>query len=462
MEIAKGNVFNREDTRVTGIVLAAGLGKRMKSNLPKVSHLILDRPMVNWVVRSLKEAGVQRIVVVTGYRAELVEEVLDRDVLTVRHLEQLGTGHAVMMAKEFLDDEDIVVIAGDEPLIKASTLKEMIGKRREKGLDVLFLTMVPPDPSGYGRIVKKDGRVLIVEDKDTSEEERKIREVNTGIYSFSGSFIREAIEKLQNNNSQHEYYLTDTVGMASRADTMIIDDPEEVLGINNRQQLCQVSKIAQKSINNALMDCGVTIVDPDTTYIGPEVKIGIDTVIEPMTFIYGSVTIGASCVIGPMSRVFDSTIEDDVQIIRSEVSQAHVKTGARVGPFSRLRPGAVVMEEAHVGNYVELKKSTLGRRSKAQHLTYLGDTTVGEDANIGAGTITCNYDGKNKYKTVIGDRAFIGSNSSLVAPVEIGEAAVTAAGSAITEDVPPFSLAIGRARQINKEDKYRKNREDND
>jgi bifunctional UDP-N-acetylglucosamine pyrophosphorylase/glucosamine-1-phosphate N-acetyltransferase len=447
---------------VTGIVLAAGLGKRMRSNLPKVAHMIIDRPMVNWVVSSLKEAGVDRVVVVTGYRAEIIESLLESDILTVRQNEQLGTGHAVMMAKDFLDDDDIVIVAGDEPLIKPSTLREMVRRRREADLDVLFLTMVPPDPSGYGRVVKRDGKVVIIEERDAGEETRKIREVNTGIYAFRGSFISGSIGALRSNNEQGEYYLTDTVGMATRADTMVVADAEEVLGINNRVQLAQVARIARKRINNVLMESGVTIVDPDTTYIGPDVKIGIDSVVEPMTFIYGKTTIGQNCLIGPMTRIQDSKIANNVEIARSEVLEADVREGAKVGPYSRLRPGAVIMEQAHVGNYVELKKSILGRRSKASHLTYLGDTTIGEDANIGAGTITCNYDGKNKFKTSIGDRAFIGSNSSLVAPVEIGEGSVTAAGSVITDDVPPYSLALGRARQVNKEGKYKKNREEKD
>lgn len=447
---------------MTGIVLAAGLGKRMRSNLPKVAHMIIDRPMVNWVVSSLKEAGVDRVVVVTGYRAEIIESLLESDILTVRQNEQLGTGHAVMMAKDFLDDDDVVIVAGDEPLIKPSTLREMVRRRREADLDVLFLTMVPPDPSGYGRVVKRDGKIEIVEERDASEEIRNIKEVNTGIYAFRGAFISNSIVTLKNSNDQGEYYLTDTVGIAGRADTLVVADAEEVLGINNRAQLAQVARIARKRINNTLMEAGVTIVDPETTHIGPGVKIGIDSVVEPMTFIYGKTTIGQDCLIGPMTRIQDSKIADNVEIVRSEVLGADVREGARVGPYSRLRPGAVIMEQAHVGNYVELKKSILGKRSKANHLTYLGDTIIGEDANIGAGTITCNYDGKNKFKTSIGDRAFIGSNSSLVAPVEIGEGSVTAAGSVITDDVPPYSLALGRARQINKEGKYKKNREEKD
>jgi len=442
---------------MTGIVLAAGQGARMKSKSPKVIHRILDVPMVNWVVSALRKAGADRIVVVTGYEASMVEDILDDDIVSVRQNPQLGTGHAVMTAVDYLDDEEIVVIAGDEPLVRPSTLKELVFARGERDLDVVFLTMKPSDPTGYGRVVKDGSRVKIVEHRDADEETRKITEVNSAIYAFRGSFLRSAISRLSNDNDQKEYYLTDTVAMAEKADTIVVEDAREVLGVNDRIQLAEINSIAQRRINEELMKNGVTIVDPFTCYIGPEVQIGVDTVIEPMVFITGRTTIGEGCLIGPMTRIENSNIEDDVEIVRSEVSSADVRSGARVGPLSRLRPGAVVMNDAHVGNFVELKKTVLGRRSKAQHLTYLGDTNVGEDVNIGAGTITCNYDGKNKHKTEISDRAFIGSNTSLVAPVKIGENSVTAAGSAITEDVPPNSLAFGRARQVVKEGRVSNN-----
>ena len=442
---------------MTGIVLAAGQGTRMKSKYPKVIHRILDVPMVNWVVSALRKAGADRIVVVTGYEASMVEDILDDDIISVRQNPQLGTGHAVMTAVDYLDDEEIVVIAGDEPLVRPSTLKELVFARGERDLDVVFLTMKPSDPTGYGRVVKDGNRVKIVEHRDADSETRKINEVNSAIYAFRGSFLRSAISRLSNNNDQKEYYLTDTVAMAEKADTIIVEDAREVLGVNDRIQLAEINSIAQRRINEELMKNGVALVDPSTCYIGPEVQIGIDTVIEPMVFITGRTTVGEGCLIGPMTRIENSKIEDNVEIVRSEVSSADVRSGARVGPLSRLRPGAVVMNDAHVGNFVELKKTVLGRRSKAQHLTYLGDTNVGEDVNIGAGTITCNYDGKNKHKTEISDRAFIGSNTALVAPVKIGENSVIAAGSAITEDVPPNSLAFGRARQVVKEGSFSNN-----
>ncbi|PNE18082.1 bifunctional N-acetylglucosamine-1-phosphate uridyltransferase/glucosamine-1-phosphate acetyltransferase [Mesotoga sp. Brook.08.YT.4.2.5.1] len=443
---------------MTGIILAAGQGKRMKSRLPKVIHRILDRPMINWVAASLRRAGVDRIVVVTGFEAERVEAVLDEDVLSVRQIPQLGTGHAVMTAAEYLDDEEVVVVAGDEPLVRVSTLEKLILTRRNGDYDVVFLTMKPADPTGYGRVVKTGDKIRIVEHRDADQETRKIDEVNTAIYAFKGSFLRDAVKRLSNDNDQKEYYLTDTVAMAERADTIVVEDTDEVLGVNDRIQLAEITRIAKKRINEEHMRNGVTMVDPETCYIGPDVEIGIDSVIEPMVFITGKTRIGDNCLIGPMTRIENAIVEDDVEIIRSEVDSAEIRSGARVGPFSRLRPGAVVMNNAHVGNYVELKKTVLGKGSKAQHLTYLGDTNVGENVNIGAGTITCNYDGKNKYKTEICNGAFIGSNTSLVAPVKIGERSVTAAGSAITEDVPPDSLAFGRARQVVKEGRYPKNR----
>ncbi|MCB1223387.1 MAG: bifunctional UDP-N-acetylglucosamine diphosphorylase/glucosamine-1-phosphate N-acetyltransferase GlmU [Mesotoga sp.] len=443
---------------MTGIVLAAGQGKRMKSRFPKVVHKILDRPMVNWVISALRQAGSDRIVVVTGFEAAMVEAVLDKDIISVRQTPQLGTGHAVMTALDYLDDEDILVIAGDEPLVLPSTLKKLVSRRIEGDFDVVFLTMKPADPTGYGRVVKDGKKIKIVEHRDADSETRMIDEVNSAIYAFKGSFLSSAIKSLSNNNDQNEYYLTDTISLADKADTIVVENAQEVLGVNDRIQLAEINKIAQKRINVEHMRNGVTIVDPDTCYIGPEVEIGADTVIEPMVFLSGKTRIGNCCSIGPLTRIDSSVIGDDVEILRSEVSNAEVHSGARVGPLSRLRPGAVVMNEAHVGNFVELKKTILGRGSKAQHLTYLGDTDVGEGVNIGAGTITCNYDGKRKHRTEIGDGAFIGSNTSLVAPVRIGKNSVTAAGSAITEDVPPDSLAFGRARQVVKEGKYSKNR----
>ncbi|ACR80420.1 MULTISPECIES: bifunctional UDP-N-acetylglucosamine diphosphorylase/glucosamine-1-phosphate N-acetyltransferase GlmU [Kosmotoga] len=443
---------------MTAIILAAGLGKRMKSEIPKVVHSILGLPMINWVLRAVKKAGIENIIVVTGYKAEIVEALLPEDVKTVRQVKQLGTGHAVMVAQDAVMDDEVIVLTGDAPLISPETLINLYKIRREKDYDVVVASTFQEDPTGYGRIVRENGKLRIIEEKDASEEIKRIKEINSGIYVFKSDFLKDALKKINNNNNQKEYYLTDTVALAEKATAHVIEDPTEVLGVNNRVQLAEIQKIAQKKINERLMLNGITIVDPDTTYISPDVEIGQDTVIEPMTFILGKTKIGNNCLIGPMTRIIDSSIDDSVSIIRSEVEQAIIKSGARVGPFSRLRPGTTLLENTKIGNFVEVKKSTIGRNSKAQHLTYLGDATIGEDVNIGAGTITCNYDGVRKHQTIIENNSFIGSNCSLVAPVKIGEGSVVGAGSVITDDVPPYSLALGRGRQVIKEGRY-KNKE---
>lgn len=442
---------------MTGLILAAGLGTRMKSKFPKVVHSILGKPLVNWVIDAAKDSGVEKIVVVTGHGADIVESLIPGDVVTVRQEQQLGTGHAVRVAEHEIDpDDDAIVLYGDAPLISSNTLKSLVDKRRSEDYDVVVLTMFPKDPTGYGRIVKRGERIKIVEHKDASDEIREIKEVNSGIYVFRGAFLKEAVLKLKNDNKQNEYYLTDTVNMAQRATTVAVEDAAEVLGINNRVQLSEVAKLAQKRINEKHMLDGVTIVDPDTTYIGPNVKIGMDTIVEPMTMIMGTTEIGEDCLIGPMARIEDSVIESNVQVIRSEIIQSTFKKNVKVGPWSRVRMNAVANENSVIGNYVELKKTVLGKNTKAQHLSYLGDATIGDNVNIGAGTITCNYDGNKKSPTVIEDKAFIGSNSSLVAPVRIGEGSIIGAGSTITENVPPYSLGLGRSKQIVKEGKYKK------
>ena len=440
------------------IVLAAGLGKRMKSSLPKVVHKILGKPMVNWVISSIFEAGIKTedITVVTGYRAELVEELLPEGIKNVRQQEQLGTGHATIQAMETINSDDqILVIPGDVPFIEPETLKMLVRESAE-GFEAIVLTMKLDNPAEYGRVIEQNGRIRIIEAKDASPEEKEINEVNTGIYIFDSQFLRDALKKLSPNNAQGEYYLTDVVQFAKKAKRVILNDPQESLGINDRVQLSKAQRVAQQRINHKHMLNGITIIDPENTYIGPDVIIGKDTIIEPMTFIYGNTTVGERCNIGPFTRVFDSTIQNDVTIVRSEIDRAMVHAHCSIGPFSRLRPGAVLLEEVKIGNFVEVKKSTIGKGSKAQHLSYIGDSEVGENVNVGAGTITCNYDGKKKHRTVIGDGAFIGSNTALVAPVNIGKETVIGAGSVITEDVPDYSLGLGRAKQVNKVDRYRK------
>ncbi|TYB80859.1 MAG: bifunctional UDP-N-acetylglucosamine diphosphorylase/glucosamine-1-phosphate N-acetyltransferase GlmU [Kosmotoga sp.] len=441
------------------IVLAAGLGKRMKSKRPKVIHEILGEPMVLWVLKSLKNAGIDydSIYVVTGYKSELVEKILPEGVNCVEQRDQLGTGHAVLVALEKLKkSDDIMVLNGDVPLIRSETIMELKNSLEANNKDAVVLTMKLEDPTGYGRILKTGKGLRIIEDADADIKTKMINEVNAGIYGFKYKFISKSINQINNDNEQGEYYLPDVFNFSKNVSTFIIEDNTEVSGINNRVQLAEVQKIAQKRINEKHMYNGVTIIDSDNTYIGPDVEIGRDSIIEPMTFISGSTEIGNSCIIGPMTRINKSVIGDEVVIVRSEVDNATIENNCKIGPFSRIRPDTNLHKNVKVGNYVEIKKSTLGEGSKAQHLTYLGDSEIGKNVNIGAGTITCNYDGVNKHKTVIEDSAFIGSNSSLVAPVVIGKNSVVGAGSTITEDVDPYSLALGRGRQVVKKERYRK------
>ncbi|MEA2066202.1 MAG: bifunctional UDP-N-acetylglucosamine diphosphorylase/glucosamine-1-phosphate N-acetyltransferase GlmU [Thermotogota bacterium] len=443
------------------IVLAAGLGKRMKSEKPKVMHDILGVPMVLWVLKSLRNAGIDysNIYVVTGYKSELVKEILPEGVNSIEQKDQLGTGHAVLVALEEIDkNEDILVLNGDVPLIRQETIMELKNMLEFNKQDAVVLTMKLDEPSGYGRILKSGKGLKIIEDADADSKTKRINEVNAGIYGFKYEFISEAIKQVDNNNEQGEYYLPDVFNFSGNASTLIIGDNSEVSGINNRVQLAEVQKIAQKRINEKHMYNGVTIIDPENTYIGPDVKIGKDSIIQPMTFISGCTEIGTGCLIGPMTRINESFIDNEVEIIRSEVDKATIEKGSKVGPYSRLRPGAYLQKNVKVGNYVEIKKSKLGEGSKAQHLTYLGDSEIGKDVNIGAGTITCNYDGVNKHKTVIEDNSFIGSNSSIVAPVVIGRNSVVGAGSTITENVEAYSLALGRGRQVVKKGRYRKDK----
>ncbi|MGC9795980.1 bifunctional UDP-N-acetylglucosamine diphosphorylase/glucosamine-1-phosphate N-acetyltransferase GlmU [Fervidobacterium riparium] len=440
------------------LILAAGLGKRMKSKYPKVVHKILGKPMINWVIDLGKRFG--EVGVVVGHKAEIVKGYLPMDVRTYLQEHQLGTGHAVMCAREFIDEnDDVLILYGDVPLLKSETIEKLNEIHKSRNADVTVLSFIADDPTGYGRIIRQDGRIRIVEHKDASESEKEIKEVNSGIYIFKGNFLLANLDRLNNNNAQGEYYLTDLVGLAQNAEALILDDPIQVSGVNDRIQLAQLESIAKERILNELMLSGVTIVDPQSTFISPDVVIGMDTVVHPFTIIEGKTTIGEDCEIGPYTRIIDSEIGNKVKVMRSELEGVKIENNVSVGPFARLREGTVLKENVKIGNFVETKKSIIGKNSKAQHLTYLGDATVGEDVNVGAGTITCNYDGYKKYPTHIKDKAFIGSNSSLVAPVTIGSGAIVGAGSVITEDVPDDSLALGRARQTIKEGWAKQKRE---
>ncbi|KAF2955495.1 bifunctional UDP-N-acetylglucosamine diphosphorylase/glucosamine-1-phosphate N-acetyltransferase GlmU [Marinitoga sp. 38H-ov] len=443
------------------LILAAGMGTRMKSKYPKVMHKLMGKELLNWVIDTAKKLNPSKIAVVLGHKSEMVEQILTEDIEIYYQKEQLGTGHAVMSAKDFINNEDILILYGDTPLITEETLNKLVNKHMETNADATVLTTILDNPKGYGRIIKNENGKLIdiIEEADTTEEQRNIKEINSGFVIYKGEKLLYGLSKIKPNNNQGEYYLTDVPKNLNYVETYVLEDFTEVLGINNRVQLAEAEKIMRKRTLNKLMLNGVTIVDPESTYISPDVEIGQDTIIYPMTIIFGNTRIGEECEIGPMTRIVNCEIGDFVKIIRSECEDAKIENNVSIGPYSRLRTGTYLKENVKIGNFVETKKTIINKNSKAQHLTYLGDATIGEDVNIGAGTITCNYDGINKHKTYIGNRVFVGSNTALVAPVDIQDDVLIGAGSTITENIPKGSLALGRAKQITKENWVYKKRE---
>jgi bifunctional UDP-N-acetylglucosamine pyrophosphorylase/glucosamine-1-phosphate N-acetyltransferase len=446
------------------IILAAGQGTRMKSDRAKVLHEIGGEPLVSYPIRLALELGSGPIVLVVGHQKDAVraktELAFGAKVRFAEQLEQKGTGHAVMEGIRLLQDHTgkVLLLYGDVPLLTRATLERLQRLADDKRQKLAIITTVLDDPTGYGRIVRDTaGRVRkVIEQKDASDAERVIREINAGIYLADADFLRSALSKLTNKNAQGEYYLTDIVGIAigegHEVGTVIVDDQSEVLGCNTRAELATLDAIIRKRTLERLMKEGVTIVDPQTTYVSVRAKIDRDTVIHPGVHIRGDTEIGRDSVIDAGSVITSCKIGAGVEVKPySVLENATVQKSAIIGPFSRLRPGASVLEGAHVGNFVELKNTELGKGAKANHLAYLGDATIGEGANVGAGTITCNYDGYGKYRTEIGANAFIGSNATLVAPVEIKKDAYVAAGSTITDAVGPSDLAFGRAKQVNKE-----------
>lgn len=441
---------------VTALVLAAGKGKRMKSQLPKVLHPVAGRPMIDYVLEAVAEARPEQSVVVVGHGGEEVAGAVSPKCQVVYQKEQLGTGHAVMMAREFLAPADMVlVVCGDTPLLKGETLSSLLRQHRGSGSAATLLTARIDDPRGYGRVLRdSQGRVIrIVEEKDATEEERKIKEINTGVYCFSGPELSRALDELSPANAQGEFYLTDVVEILSRGKgeitSMMLDKVEEIMGVNDRLQLSQVESIIRQRINQSLMLEGVTMVDPASTYIDSSVTIEGDTVILPQTYIHGNTVIASGCRVGPHTEIRDSIIGPDCTIRFSVINQSQTGQGVSVGPFAYLRQGTVLEDGVKVGDFCEIKNSHIRKGSKVPHLSYVGDATVGPGANVGAGTITCNYDGFTKSRTEIGEGAFIGSNTNLVAPVKVGSHAYVAAGSTITEDIPPESLGVARGRQRN-------------
>jgi len=442
------------------VVLAAGKGTRMKSAVPKVLHDAAGLSLIERVLRTTAPLEPASIIVVVGYQASQIQEALGKRLGLAFALQepQLGTGHALLQAEPMLADArgTLVLLSGDVPLLRPETVERLIRTHEERAAAATILTAVLSDADGYGRVVRSAGEIAsIVEHKDASPAEREIREINSGIYAFDLAPLFAALRTIGSSNAQREYYLPDLVkiyrGRGLKVETVRLDDPREILGVNSRKELADVATILRSEKNDELMAAGVTLVDPATAYIDPDVTIGPDTIIHPGVFLEGKTTIGSRCEIHSGVRLVNSSV-DDGAILHNfcVIIDSHVGKGAQLGPFAHLRPQSHVGEEAKVGNFVELKKTVLGRGSKASHLTYLGDTTVGAKVNIGAGTITCNYDGTTKNPTVIEDGAFIGSDSQLIAPVRIGKDAYVAAGSSITEDVPAEALAIGRGKQVNK------------
>ncbi|WP_314348194.1 bifunctional UDP-N-acetylglucosamine diphosphorylase/glucosamine-1-phosphate N-acetyltransferase GlmU [Fusobacterium massiliense] len=440
------------------IIMAAGKGSRMMSELPKVIHLAHSKPMVVRIIDALNALDVEENVLILGHKREKVLEVLGNDISYVIQEEQLGTGHAVKQAEEKIKNYngDILIINGDIPLIQKETLVNFYNEYKKENADGIILTAIFDNPFSYGRIFKENDRVLkIVEEKEANEEQKKIKEVNAGVYIFKAQHLAYALRKINNNNEKGEYYLTDVIEILASENKKIIsyslEDSMEIQGVNSKVELALVSRVLRERKNKSLMESGVILIDPATTYIDDEVKIGKDTVIYPNVTIQKNTEIGENCEILSGTRIIDSKILNNVRIENSVIEESIIENGVTIGPFAHLRPKSHLKENVHIGNFVETKKSTLEKGVKAGHLTYLGDAHVGEKTNIGAGTITCNYDGKNKFKTEIGENVFIGSDTMLVAPVNVGANALVGAGSVITKDVPNNSLAVSRSKQIIKE-----------
>jgi bifunctional UDP-N-acetylglucosamine pyrophosphorylase/glucosamine-1-phosphate N-acetyltransferase len=453
--------------------MAAGKSTRMKSATPKVLHPVAGRPIIDSIVHAAREGcGVEDTIAIVGHGADLVRSHLaNRWGGSIRFAvqdPQHGTGHAIMQAAPLLEgfEGDVLTLAGDTPLVSAEVLRLLLDHHRASGAAATALTAVMEDPAAYGRILRDDdtgGVTGIVEARDASDDQLAIREINTSIYCFRAGPLFRALSHLRPENAQGEYYLTDVIALLARegerVEAVVSPDPAVVMGVNTRVELAEAGEILRARKLRQMMLDGVTIVDPRNTYVDLDVTVGPDTTLQPGTILQGATTIGSGCVIGPFSQITDSRLGDGVEFRQSVAVLVEIEDGAHVGPFSSLRPGTLMERNSHAGSFVEMKKTTLGEGAKVAHLSYLGDATVGAKANIGGGTITCNYDGKVKRPTTIGDGAFVGSNNTLVAPVTVGDGAYTAAGSVITEDVPADALALGRARQTTKKEWAKRRRE---
>lgn len=442
---------------INAVILAAGEGTRMKSKMPKVLHEVMGRPMVKRVVDTAKDLEAKNICVVTGHMSETVQEALkDEGVSFAVQEKQLGTGHAVMQAEEYINEnEDVLILYGDTPLIKAETLEKLIEYHRSENNGVSIISAIVEDSAGYGHIIRdKDGNfVKNVEYKDATPEEKLVKEINSGIYCFKGSSLKKALKLITNDNAQGEYYLPDALEIilksGEKVNAMTIGDVTEFFGVNNRVQLAQANKIMQKRINEKHMLNGVTIIDPTDTYIADDVEIGMDTIIYPGCVLEGKTVIGDDCKIGPDTRLTDMILAPNVTIQYTVAMESEIGSGTKVGPFAYIRPNSKIGENIKIGDFVEVKNSVIGNGTKVSHLTYIGDSDVGERINFGCGTVTVNYDGHKKFRTTIEDDVFIGCNANLVAPVTLKKGSYVAAGSTITKDVPEKSLAVARNRQTN-------------
>ena len=443
---------------MTAIILAAGEGTRMKSRHPKVMHKLLDRPLVSWVTRAARAAGAERIVVVVGNGAQEVRDHLanEKNVEFVEQAERLGTGHAVRVALEAtgIDAGPVIILNGDLPLIEPKTVRAFAESVADGGHAASVLTMTPPDPHGYGRIeLAEDGTVArIIEQKDcTSEQDARLLECNAGCYAFDGALLAAHVSEIGNDNAQGEYYLPDMVEILrghGHATTIVhCEDYREGLGANNRVQLAELAALARDRINERLMLDGVTMLDPATTWVGPDVTVGRDTVLLPMTMLWGATSVGEECVLGPNTRLTNCTVADHVTLEETVGVDVTIEKDVTCGPRAYLRGGAHVLAGAHVGTHVEIKNSVIGEGSKVPHLSYIGDCTMGAGVNIGGGSITCNYDGVHKNRTVIGDNVFVGSDTMMVAPVTIGDGALVGASSCVTKDVPADALYLERSKE---------------
>ncbi len=440
------------------IILAAGQGTRMRSQRPKVLHQVAGKPMILHVMDNSRKAGSDETVVVVGYKGESVQEVLPSKVKTVIQSEQLGTGHAVACALPYLErnDDNILVLMGDAPLVRPEILKQMIVHHRSQNNGVTVLTAEIENPAGYGRMVTTEAGDLlkIVEEKDADAKEKSIKEVNGGMYCFTSKHLVDALAEIKPQNAQGEYYLTDTIEIIRNKNGRVgvfKTDAYDIMAVNSKNQLAAVEKAFRNYNNSRLMEEGAIMIDPDTTYLSADTTIGRDAIIYPGVITEGNVSIGAECVIGQNSRIVNSKIGDKTRVDASTVLDSVVGENTKVGPYAYIRPGSEIGNDVKIGDFVEVKNAVIKDGAKASHLTYIGDAQVGENVNLGCGTVFVNYDGYNKYKVVVGKNSFIGCNTNLIAPVEVGENVYVAAGSTITEDIPSRAFAIARQKQVVKE-----------